>query len=71
MNIVGKTIQSARYISQYDDGVQIEFTDGTTLLIKERSQSGQIEVFYVEEGNSTEPESEYDIEWRKEWGEEA
>jgi hypothetical protein len=44
--MVGKTIASVEFIDKGDDGIHIEFTDGTVLSINERMQAGQIQVIY-------------------------
>jgi hypothetical protein len=45
-SMVGKTIASVEFIDKGDDGIHIEFTDGTVLSINERMQAGQIQVIY-------------------------
>jgi hypothetical protein len=44
MDIVGKTVATATYSDPWDEGLTIVFTDGTVLKVRERTQSGQIEV---------------------------
>ena len=45
MDIVGKTVATAKYSDPWDEGLTIVFTDGTVLKVRERTQSGEIEVF--------------------------
>lgn len=45
-SMVGKTIANVEFIDKGDDGIHIEFTDGTVLSINERMQAGQIQVIY-------------------------
>lgn len=42
--LIGKTIAGANYIDPWDRGLLITFTDGTTLRVTERMQSGEIQV---------------------------
>lgn len=44
MDIVGKTVATVTYSDPWDEGLAIVFTDGTVLKVRERTQSGQIEV---------------------------
>jgi len=41
--LVGKTVESFSYPSQYDH-IVLTFTDGTTLRVKEVGYTGEIEV---------------------------
>ena len=45
MDIVGKTVATATYSDPWDEGLTIVFTDGTVLKVRERTQSGEIQVF--------------------------
>jgi hypothetical protein len=45
MDIAGKTVATAKYSDPWDEGMTIVFTDGTVLKVRERTQSGEIEVF--------------------------
>jgi hypothetical protein len=56
--LIGKTVASVAYIDPWSKGLQIAFTDGTTLRVIERMQAGEIEV----EVNGNTAEYEYDFE---------
>ena len=40
----GKTVASVVYSDPWDAGLTITFTDGTVLNVRERTQSGEIQV---------------------------
>ena len=40
----GKTVSSVVYSDPWDAGLTLTFTDGTVLVVTERTQSGEIQV---------------------------
>jgi hypothetical protein len=40
----GKTVATVTYSDPWDEGLTIVFTDGTVLNVRERTQSGEIQV---------------------------
>ena len=44
MDIVGKTVATVTYSDPWEEGLVIVFTDGTVLKVRERTQSGEIQV---------------------------
>lgn len=43
-DLEGKTVARVVYSDPWEAGLTITFTDGTVLVVKERSQSGEIQV---------------------------
>lgn len=42
--LIGKTVDVAKYIDPWGSGLILIFTDGTTLRVSEAMQAGEIEV---------------------------
>ncbi len=56
--LVGKTVETVRYVDPWGEGLRIAFTDGTFLHITELMQAGEIQV----KVNDQTAEYEYDFE---------
>jgi hypothetical protein len=44
-NLVGKTVTAVQYADDWDLGVTLTFSDGTTFKVKEEMQAGTIGVY--------------------------
>lgn len=43
-HLVGKTVSAVEFVDQYDDGITLWFTDGSSIRVHECMQAGQIGV---------------------------
>lgn len=57
--LVGKTVTAVEYVDEWDGGVTLTFSDGTTFKVKEEMQAGEIGVYV----NGTTVESEWQLNW--------
>ena len=56
--LIGKTVETVRYVDPWGNGLVITFTDGTFLRVTERMQAGEFQV----EVNDEVAEYEHDFE---------
>jgi hypothetical protein len=59
-DLVGKTVTAVQYIDEFDEGITLTFSDGTTLCVVELQQAGMFGVYVNDEFVKSEWRSDED-----------